>query len=652
MKKHNAALLFGLALLAGISAPLSAQWAYMGGPGSCSVYGLAVIGNDLFAATAFGVFVSVDDGASWKAAGPAWRGSLPIIALSAREPDLFALTKTNLYLSTNRSESWKALGSGLPKDPVLECLLITDTALFLGLEGQGIYRSLDNGRSWRPSNAGLPDEAEVSFLGAMGQDIFAAVFGDFSFKLFRSKDNGISWVPVTSSGLPQYATPDYIAAGGDNLVMGGDGWGLETNRIFRLAAGAASWVHVVSGIPGTAHPNALAAADHFVLANLSEGYYFSRDGGVTWAKGGSGLPEDTETICFGKRGPFLFIGVAGRGLFRSSDNGATWTASSAGLPSGAEIAALCRIGTKLFAVSRSEPSGIFSCAAGDSHWAPANLGLPAEAEISDFAVIGPNLLGVASWSIFLRENSGESWKPADFGPALAKTGARLLGAFGKEVLAFTTDGTILRSEDQGRSWIASGGRIPESIDASSAASIGQDLFIGGENGIFVSRDRGTSWSPAASSWSGDLDCEFLVSSGESLVCGTHQGEYYEDPDGRRRELASKSHDNRLLRSTDRGRSWEAVSRGLPKGFRIGCVATAGRYLLASLRDSYLSYMSWEGLGLYLSTDGGASWRKLDVDPRIETQITCLFDGGEAIFAGTVDRGVWRLPVSALKKADH
>ena len=55
----------------------------------------------------------------------------------------------------------------------------------------------------------------------------------------------------------------------------------------------------------------------------------------------------------------------------------------------------------------------------------------------------------------------------------------------------------------------------------------------------------------------------------------------------------------MLKSTDGGRTWQAVNKGL---------ATLNiRTIAMSLRDPQLLYAGTNGSGLYRSTDGGENW---------------------------------------------
>ena len=80
--------------------------------------------------------------------------------------------------------------------------LNTGSALLVGTDGDGVYRSLDSGLTWTPSNAGWYQQT-VYCLHADASGILAGVEGG----IHMSTDQGSSWTILNATNIrrPTYA---------------------------------------------------------------------------------------------------------------------------------------------------------------------------------------------------------------------------------------------------------------------------------------------------------------------------------------------------------------------------------------------------------------------------------------------------------------
>lgn len=97
---------------------------------------------------------------------------------------------------------------------------VSDSIIFAGTVGAGIYRSLDNGLSWTACNGGMTSVFTLC-LAASGKNIYAGSATAQGISL--STDNGNTWQAV-NNGLPPNPwafEPDQVTGVIDRLVASG-----------------------------------------------------------------------------------------------------------------------------------------------------------------------------------------------------------------------------------------------------------------------------------------------------------------------------------------------------------------------------------------------------------------------------------------------
>ena len=194
------------------------------------VISLAVHGTTLFAGTQDeGVFRSTDGGINWEKVFTKDNVCDFIII----GENIFASTSGGVFLSTDNGASWIAKNNGLPKNEDgnynVGYFAVNRENLFIGSK-KGVFRSTDNGGNWLGVNSGLPENTFVFAFAVIGENIFigTGTYTDTNViaGVFLSTNNGTSWNNV-SLGLPQIGDI-YISAlviAGNNIFAGTDGAG-------------------------------------------------------------------------------------------------------------------------------------------------------------------------------------------------------------------------------------------------------------------------------------------------------------------------------------------------------------------------------------------------------------------------------------------
>ena len=641
-----AATFCAAATLLALPLPSGGQWRNLGGPGGCHIQALVANGSYLFVGTAFGIFVSIDEGGTWAVTGEvgsAALGDASVSSLFASGMDLFALTPRGIFRSADGGAGWSALNTGLPKDADVQCLLEAESVLYCGLWEGGIFRSTDRGGHWMPAGQGLPGDAVVVSLAAMGQVLYAGFLYDKN--VYSSTDGGITWGPMDPE-LPDDARAPFIVVSGGRLVAGSSGDG-----IFAIEDGGAAWTKIGADWSKDGGVTFLFASGQSLLAGVDDLAFLSTDSGLSWKRlefGAAG--EDLLINGFAASGPRLFVGIDGSGLFRSDDLGVTWVPVNAGFPTQADITGIARTGPDLFVATRTwgASGSVYVRTEGGAGWEAAGLTLPGETDINCLEAVGTSLLAGTDAGIFLSDDRGRTWSlvtPQQDGPPWVNC----FEIEGIRIFAGTQDGIWL-STDRGRTWKKNFPLPDESARTECFVGVGKALFAGGSWGILVSRDYGETWSKVNAGLPLNASCVSLATDGRVIAAGiTPPEEKDSEVDAQGDPVIVFDYPKyAIFLSEDGGQSWMAGVKGLPETYKVSRLAASGSSLIAALEEHYLK-AGRHCLGLFHSTDGGKTWTPEWPGQWAAAPINCFVVDKDEILAGTAGAGVWQLPLAALKK---
>lgn len=277
--------------------------------------------------------------------------------------------------------------------------------------------------------------------------------------------------------------------------------------------------------------------------------------------------------------------------------------------------------------SAAQPSAIPAAAATGLELrsiGPALMG----GRIADIA-IHPNdrhtwYIAVGSGGVWKTTNAGVTFEPIFDGQPSYSIGVVTLDPTRPEIVWVGTgenvsgrhvgwgDG-VYRSRDAGRTWQRMGlpnsqhiGKIlvdPRDGDVVLVAAEGPLWSAGGERGVYRTTDGGTTWAPVLQidANTGVTDIEFDPSNPDVVYAAAYQ---------RRRHVwgfLAGGAGSGIFKSTDNGKTWRRVSRGLPRGDmgKIGLAVTPAdpRIVYATIEAGP------EERGFYRSLDKGESWEK-------------------------------------------
>lgn len=234
------------------------------------------------------------------------------------------------------------------------------TTYYMGSTGGGVWKTTDAGLGWVPVTDGqiktgsvgaiavAPSDPNVVYVG-MGESPVRGVATSHGDGIYRSTDAGKSW---THLGLDKTRQISRIAVhpGNPDLVYvaaQGSPWAATPERgIYRSTDGGKTWslIHHVSSDAGASdlsldatNPRILYAAywDHrrtpwnVRSGGPGSGLWRSKDGGDSWEKLSEGLPKEMGKVRVAASPArpdrvWAMIEAEEGGLYRSDDGGKTW----------------------------------------------------------------------------------------------------------------------------------------------------------------------------------------------------------------------------------------------------------------------------------------------------------------------------------------
>jgi len=462
----------------------------------------------------------------------------------------------------------------------------------------------------------LPAEAtDISLgFGSIAQNIYVTS----AQGIFISKDGGMNWSP---SGLPgagakvrAIATslrhPETAYVSYDHLTLGGKVWigvaktnnsGADWQLVWTEADVAAknvhdAWITERFGPDWAENPLTLTVAAQD--ANIAYGTDLGRtmrtdDGGATWVAQYSRKVDDGGWTSLGLDvtnsygihfDPFdlkrQFITYTDIGLFRSEDGGISWTSSTTGVP---------------------------------RDW-----------------------MNTTYWIVFDPKVRGRMWSVNSWTHDLPRP------KMWRRNSVLTYKGGVCRSDDGGKTWTQSNSGMDETgathilLDPSSPVDARVLYVAGFGRGVYKSSDGGRTWALKNNGITQEQPFAWRLaqaSNGTLYVVIARRSE-----DG----SIGNAGDGALYRSTDGAEHWQSValpegSNG-PNGLAIDPQSPDRLYLAAWAKATG---EHGDGGGIFLSENGGQSWKQvLDKDRHIY-DITVDPQDSRVLYAAGFESSAWR-----------
>lgn len=237
----------------------------------------------------------------------------------------------------------------------------SDGHIFAGTFGGGVYKSEDNGDSW--VQVGASNQVVHCLCITRTGKIYA---GTSANGVYYSDDNGDTWDNIGGS----WCSPIQELIYKGNTVFAGT----VLCGVIKTSNNGLFWDEINNGLPQDAM-NCLILNDrsHILVGSLSNGVFLSTDNGDNWSET-SLTNKNIQSFAINDEG-YIFAGTGGSNgaVYRSMDDGASWDKKDTGLPYNSMQA--LAINTEGDVFVGTEDHGVYCSTNNGDSWVEINSGL-------------------------------------------------------------------------------------------------------------------------------------------------------------------------------------------------------------------------------------------------------------------------------------
>ena len=235
-------------------------------------------------------------------------GDIIINKLACSGNNVFAGTHSGVYLSTNNGSSWIYTSMNTYVWPIA----INGSYIFVGSYiNNGVYLSTNNGTTWTQTSL---NNRSVRSLAINGNNVLA---GTYTYGVYLSTNNGATWTQTTLNNQSVLS----LAVNINTVFAGTDGYGvyLSTNN-------GTSWTQ--TSLNNRTIWSLAVIGNNIFAGTDGNGVYLSTNNSTSWTQ--TSL-NNQRVFSLHVNGNNIFAGSSGNGIYVSNNNGVSWTQRNEGL---------------------------------------------------------------------------------------------------------------------------------------------------------------------------------------------------------------------------------------------------------------------------------------------------------------------------------
>ena len=399
------------------------------------------------------------------------------------------------------SAQWKALGpfggsaALVQSDPNASRTLIAGTANAL------LFRSRDNGATWVPL---LFPPQLVSILHALVIDpkypdvYFAGIAPDqpTTSGLWLTTDAGARWQPVPAFRGHQVRAIAFFR--GESRIMAA---GTDTG-VFKTVDGGVHWARVSPDDNHELQPVVSVTFDpkdsHILYAGTPHLPWKTADGGITWTSIPNGMSDDSDifSILVDRNRPQRIFAAACSGIYRSVTGGSSWTKLPGAKETSSRTYTIVQDPQYENALFAGTTHGMIRSRDGGATWEKI-ASYATRAITFDMQRLGRIFIATDEAGILQSDDNGRSWRPVNQGFCNRRLSSMAGGDHGGSLYVSTVydavDGGLFRLVRGAEEWT----RVPTfprvfagRLFAATPSGSRTKLYATTGNSLVLSRDEG------------------------------------------------------------------------------------------------------------------------------------------------------------------
>ncbi|MFZ1518051.1 MAG: T9SS type A sorting domain-containing protein [Ignavibacteriaceae bacterium] len=245
--------------------------------------------------------------------------SVDVLSIVNHNNILFSSTLYNIYLSSNGGENWQPVASLPNVTSDFNVLFSFEDHLYVGTNGDGVYRTSNNGEVWNSFSPGLTGFAKfVTSFTVLGDSLYVGTDGAGVYSI--NLQNPINWIAM-NNGLVNFGVTALTTSG--NYIVAGSGLYLHVKERTAL-----QWQNVfVDSILIQRHYFTFQLFNEYLFAGTDNGVYRGSLDAQTWERTDITFFPGRDIVSMIPLGDQLLVALLYQGqhwLFSTRDNGLNW----------------------------------------------------------------------------------------------------------------------------------------------------------------------------------------------------------------------------------------------------------------------------------------------------------------------------------------